>query len=80
MHSCFCYAGTSCVTFLASGNDNPILHAANTNRSITPEVLYTGINNLELRARAFFIYGDKHTASGEQPDRRRLEFQTPPRF
>ena len=40
---------------------------------LTPEVSYTGFNNVELRARAFFLHGASHTEFGEKTASRRLE-------
>ncbi len=52
-----------------------IANAGDRSYSVAPEVLYTGINNLELRARAFFLQGDQYTEFGERVNRRRLELQ-----
>ena len=43
--------------------------------SLAPELLYTGINNLELRARAFFLSGSAGSEFGERPNKRRFELQ-----
>ena len=40
---------------------------------LTPEVSYTGFNNVEIRARAFFLHGASHTEFGEKAASRRLE-------
>ena len=40
---------------------------------LVPEVGYTGFNNVELRARAFFLEGAAHSEFGEKPASRRLE-------
>jgi hypothetical protein len=40
---------------------------------LTPEVSYTGFNNVEIRARAFFLQGDSHTEFGEKAASQRLE-------
>ncbi len=40
---------------------------------ITPELLYTGINNLELRAKLFVLQGGTATDFGEKLSSRRLE-------
>ena len=40
---------------------------------VTPELQYTGINNLELRFRAFFLFGGKSTDFGEKQNSRKLE-------
>lgn len=58
---------TPSITLIANANDRSF--------SITPEVLYTGFNNLELRARAFFLRGDKYTEFGERVNSSRLELQ-----
>jgi len=44
-------------------------------RSVTPELLYTGITNLELRLRLFFLSGDRLTDFGEKQNDRRLELR-----
>jgi hypothetical protein len=41
--------------------------------SVAPELLYTGITNVELRARAFFLAGGHRTEFGERQNSRRLE-------
>jgi hypothetical protein len=41
---------------------------------ITPELLYTGINNLELRLKLFMLQGGSSTDFGEKQNRRKLEF------
>ena len=58
---------TPSITLIANANDRSF--------SITPEVLYTGFNNLELRARAFFLHGDRYTEFGERVNSSRLELQ-----
>lgn len=40
---------------------------------LTLEVSYTGFNNVEIRARAFFLHGGLHTEFGEKPASRRFE-------
>lgn len=40
---------------------------------LVPEVSYTGFNNVELRARAFFLGGGDHTEFGEKAASRRIE-------
>jgi hypothetical protein len=42
---------------------------------VFPELLYTGVKNLELRLRFFFITGGTGTDFGEKPNSRRLEFR-----
>ena len=58
---------TPSVTLIANASDRSL--------SITPEVLYTGFSNIELRARAFFLTGDPGSEFGERPNKRRLELQ-----
>jgi hypothetical protein len=41
--------------------------------SLAPELAYTGIKNLELRVRAFFLGGGSRTEFGEKQNERRLE-------
>lgn len=43
--------------------------------SATPELLYTGITNLELRLRLFVLHGDPLTDFGEKQNDRRLELR-----
>ena len=43
--------------------------------SIVPELLYTGINDVELRLRAFFLGGGNGTEFGEKQNSRRIELQ-----
>ena len=43
--------------------------------SLSPEFLYTGITNLELRLKASFIVGDSDTEYGEKRNDYRLEFR-----
>lgn len=43
--------------------------------SISPELLYTGITNLELRLKAAFIAGDRLTEYGERQSDYRVEFR-----
>ena len=58
---------TPAVTVIANADDRSF--------SVVPEVLYTGINNLELRMRAFFLAGGNGTEFGEKQNSRRLELQ-----
>jgi hypothetical protein len=43
--------------------------------TLAPELLYTGITNLELRARATFLQGQRQTEFGEKQNDNRLEFR-----
>jgi hypothetical protein len=58
---------TPALTIVANADDR--------SRSIAPEVLYTGINNLELRARVLFLGGGAGTEFGEKQNSRRIELQ-----
>jgi hypothetical protein len=40
---------------------------------VTPELSYTGVNNLELRLKFFFLHGDSSTDFGEKQNSRKLE-------
>jgi hypothetical protein len=42
---------------------------------VTPELLYTGITNLELRLRLFLLRGDPLTDFGEKPNDQRFELR-----
>jgi hypothetical protein len=42
---------------------------------VTPEFLYTGVTNLELRLRLIFLHGDRLTDFGEKPNAQRLELR-----
>jgi hypothetical protein len=44
-------------------------------RSVAPELAYTGVTNLELRFRLFFLSGDRLTDFGEKQNDRRLELR-----
>jgi len=50
-----------------------IVNLEDGSRSISPELLYTGRNNVELRARAVFLSGGRETDFGEKQNRRRVE-------
>jgi hypothetical protein len=43
--------------------------------SFAPEVLYTGITNVELRLRFFLLHGRENTDFGEKQNSRRVEFR-----
>jgi hypothetical protein len=43
--------------------------------SVSPELLYTGVTNLELRLRVFFLTGGQLTDFGERQNDRRLELR-----
>jgi hypothetical protein len=44
-------------------------------RSVTPEMLYTGVTNLELRLRVFFLSGNRLSDFDEKQNDRRLELR-----
>jgi len=52
-----------------------ILNLNDPSFSIAPEVVYTGITNLELRLKATFLVGGDGTEYGEKPNDYRLEFR-----
>jgi hypothetical protein len=52
-----------------------IANADDRSTSIAPELLYPGINNVELRLRAFFLNGGAGTEFGERQNSRRIELQ-----
>ena len=43
--------------------------------SLSPELLYTGITNLELRMKASFITGERLSEYGEKQNDYRVEFR-----
>lgn len=43
--------------------------------SITPEVVYTGITNLELRLKAFLLIGKENSEFCEKPNDYRIELR-----
>lgn len=58
---------TPSITVIANANDRSY--------SVAPEVVYTGFNNVELRARAFLLQGGQYTEFGERVNSSRLELQ-----
>ncbi|MDI6750369.1 MAG: hypothetical protein ACOY6N_06665 [Pseudomonadota bacterium] len=50
-----------------------IANLADKSYSITPELLYTGITNLDLRLRATWLHGKSYSEFGEKQNRRKLE-------
>jgi len=56
---------TPAITFMANTDDRSY--------SLTPEAVYTGFTNVELRMRAFFLHGDPNTEFGEKQNRQRFE-------
>jgi hypothetical protein len=58
---------TPALTVIANANDR--------STSVAPELLYTGINDVELRLRAFFLNGGAGTEFGERQISKRIEFQ-----
>ncbi len=43
--------------------------------SLSPELLYTGITNLEMRLKGIFLFGDRLTDFGEKQNDYRIEFR-----
>lgn len=58
---------TPALTVIANADDHSY--------SLTPELLYAGVTNLELRFRAFFLSGGRLTDFGEKQNDRRLELR-----
>jgi hypothetical protein len=52
-----------------------IMNAEDRSTSITPELLYTGIKDIELRLRAVILTGGAGTEFGERQNSRRFEFR-----
>jgi hypothetical protein len=52
-----------------------ILNISDKSFSLSPEFLYAGITNLELRLKASFIYGDRFSDYGEKQNDYRIEMR-----
>jgi hypothetical protein len=52
-----------------------ILNLKDQSLSISPELLYTGVTNLDLRLKAMFLVGQGNTEFGEKPNLFRVEFR-----
>ncbi len=52
-----------------------ILNIRDLSFSLSPEISYTAVTNLELRLKGFFLLGAKETEFGEKPNDFRLEFR-----
>lgn len=52
-----------------------ILNPDDRSYQVTPELAYTGVTNLELRLRLFFLRGDPLTDFGEKPNDQRFELR-----
>ena len=52
-----------------------IFNVSDESFSIGPELLYTGIKNLELRLKTTFLFGDSYTEFGEKQNDCRVEFR-----
>ncbi|MCK7515711.1 MAG: hypothetical protein MZV70_74860 [Desulfobacterales bacterium] len=52
-----------------------ILNLDDRSFSLSPELLYTGITNLELRLKGTILVGDSFTEYGEKPYDARLELR-----
>jgi hypothetical protein len=50
-----------------------MVNLADKSWSLTPELLYTGITNLDLRLRATWLHGKSYSEFGEKQNRRKLE-------
>lgn len=49
------------------------MNLADRSHALTPELLYTGFTNLDLRLRATWLHGSEFSEFGEKQNRRRLE-------
>jgi hypothetical protein len=58
---------TPAITLIANVNDRSF--------SLAPEIMYTGITNLELRFRTFFLTGQKGSEYGEKQNDFRIDFR-----
>lgn len=78
-------AGTDYVYFRAQQKDafgvvyfqpaiTAMLNLQDRSYQVTPELQYTGVNNLELRLRLFVLQGGRATDFGEKANSRKLEF------
>ena len=52
-----------------------IVNFADRSYSVTPEMLYTGYTNVELRLRFFYLKGREQSDFGEKQNARRLELR-----
>ncbi|MGB9700089.1 MAG: hypothetical protein ACPL5I_11965 [Thermodesulfobacteriota bacterium] len=52
-----------------------ILNLRDLSFSLSPEISYTAIKNLELRLKAYFLIGARETEFGEKPNDFRIEFR-----
>jgi hypothetical protein len=52
-----------------------IVNVSDGSFSVSPELLYTGFTNVELRLRLFLLHGRKNTDFGEKQNARRVEFR-----
>ena len=51
-----------------------IFNVADQSYSITPELLYTPVSNLELRLKSTFFQGSRYTEFGEKPFDCKVDF------
>ena len=52
-----------------------IVNLSDRSYSVAPELTYTGITNVELRLRLFWLKGSELTDFGEKQNARRIEFR-----
>ena len=52
-----------------------IINLDDNSYSLSPELLYTGITNVELRLKFFWLNGDHFSEYGEKPNRNRVEMR-----
>lgn len=58
-----------------SGGLTGIINVNDSSYSLMPELIYTGIKNMEMRARITWLEGDKFTEFGEKPNSSKIEFR-----
>lgn len=52
-----------------------IINTDDNSYSLIPEIIYTGVNDLEIRGRLFWLGGDNHTEFGEKSSDNKLELR-----
>ncbi|HNV47094.1 MAG TPA: hypothetical protein PKJ16_08635 [Spirochaetota bacterium] len=52
-----------------------IYNTADYSSTLSPEIVYTGVTNLELRLKALFLIGEQYSESGEKPNKTRVELR-----
>ena len=57
------------------GSLTSIVNVNDSSYSFMPELIYTGVKNMEMRARIIWLQGDENTEFGEKPNDTKLEFR-----